>query len=237
MKKIILLIAIVALAASCNKAGNTEDKNMMERVSYVVGYNMGKQMAKDSLDIDVDSYLLGLRQAIKGDSSRFSAAETDSIMRQFQEFLGKRAKEKASREIEANSKDGNAFLESNKTKPNVKTTASGLQIEVLAEGGNTAPKETDVVNLNIKMMDIKGTVLFDSQQAGGPQPFKMNAQQFPAIDEAIKTMKLGQKVKLAVPPALAFGENGNPQLKIGPGQVLVMEVEMISVVDPAAAKK
>ena len=63
---------------------------------------------------------------------------------------------------EENQAAGIAFLSENAKKPNVKTTASGLQYEVLSKGtGTVSPSASDTVTVHYKGTTLDGTV-FDS---------------------------------------------------------------------------
>ena len=67
---------------------------------------------------------------------------------------------------EKNKTDGAKFLEENKKKPGVKTTASGLQYKVEKEGTGAQPKATDMVTVNYRVTSTDGTE-FDAYKAGG----------------------------------------------------------------------
>jgi FKBP-type peptidyl-prolyl cis-trans isomerase len=108
----------------------------------------------------------------------------------------------------------------------VKTTASGLQYKVITEGKGDKPKASDTVVVNYKGTLVDGTEFDSSYKRGEPATFPVN-QVIPGWTEALQMMPVGSKWELAIPPALAYGENAPPE--IGPNQALVFEVELMSI--------
>ncbi len=128
---------------------------------------------------------------------------------------------------EKNLMEANAYLEKNKQKPGVTTTASGLQYEELKAGNGTPPGPSDLATVNYRGTLIDGTQFDSSYDRGTPSTFPVNAV-IPGWTEALQLMKPGAKWKLTIPPNLAYGTRGAGP-KIGPNSTLVFEVELISV--------
>jgi len=115
----------------------------------------------------------------------------------------------------------------NATKEGVKTTASGLQYEVLTEGQGATPTADDKVTVNYRGTLVDGTEFDSSYKRGEPVSFPVNGV-IAGWTEALQLMKEGDKFRLVIPENLAYGERGAGQL-IGPGSTLVFEVELIKV--------
>ena len=122
--------------------------------------------------------------------------------------------------------EGEAFLQKNKLNPSVKTTASGLQYEVIREGNGPKPSATDTVTVHYKGTLLNGTEFDNSYTRGEPATFQLN-RVIPGWTEGVQLMSTGSKYKLYIPYALGYGLSGNGP--IPGGSVLVFEVELISI--------
>ena len=122
--------------------------------------------------------------------------------------------------------EGEAFLQKNKLNPSVKTTASGLQYEVIREGNGPKPSATDTVTVHYKGTLLNGTEFDNSYTRGEPATFQLN-RVIPGWTEGVQLMSTGSKYKFYIPYALGYGLSGNGP--IPGGSVLVFEVELISI--------
>lgn len=125
---------------------------------------------------------------------------------------------------------GEKFLAENGKKTGVKTTASGLQYEVLTEGKGPHPKTTDTVTVHYKGTLLNGEEFDSSHSRGQPVTFPVSGV-IPGWTEGLQLMSAGSKYKLYVPSALAYGEQG-AGVRIGPNETLVFEVELLSIGEP-----
>ncbi len=129
---------------------------------------------------------------------------------------------------EENKAAGEKFLAENTKKPNVKTTASGLQYEVLTPGkGKTNPAATDNVTVHYKGTSLDGKEFDSSYSRGKPTSFPLNGVN-PGWTEGVQLMTEGAKYKFYIPSTLAYGENGAGGA-IGPNETLIFEVELIKI--------
>ena len=129
---------------------------------------------------------------------------------------------------EQNARAGEAFLTENGKRSEVKTTASGLQYEVLEEGDGPRPEAGDQVVVHYTGKLIDGTVFDSSEERGEPATFGVT-QVIPGWVEALQLMKAGSKWRLFIPSQLAYGPQGAGGV-IGPNQTLIFDVNLIKVV-------
>lgn len=190
--------------------------------SYSVGVSMGEQLRASGLTsemISAQDLARGVRDAVAGKAS-LSDKDRENI-RTLVNSVG-----------EVNHAAAAKFLAQNGKKPDVVTTASGLQYKVLNAGSGESPKKTDEVTVNYKGTLINGTEFDSSYRRGQPATFPVN-QVIPGWTEALQLMKPGEKVQLFVPPNLGYDLNSRPP--IPPGSLLIFDVELLSVKAPAAA--
>ncbi len=122
---------------------------------------------------------------------------------------------------------GNEFLAQNKTQEGVKTTASGLQYQVLQQGtGTVHPKASDTVTVHYHGTLIDGTVFDSSVERGEPIAFPLN-RVIKGWTEGVQLMVEGDKYRFFIPSELAYGNRSTG--KIGGGSVLIFDVELLKI--------
>jgi FKBP-type peptidyl-prolyl cis-trans isomerase len=109
---------------------------------------------------------------------------------------------------------------------------SGLRYEIVQAGNGPAPKPTETVRVHYVGKLIDGTEFDSSVKRGEPAEFPLD-QVIPGWTEGIQKMNKGGKIKLYVPPHLAYGDDGRPG--IPPGSTLIFDVELLDIKAPAAA--
>jgi FKBP-type peptidyl-prolyl cis-trans isomerase len=220
--------AAKAPAAEPGKAPASADLATTEqRLSYGIGFNLGKRMKADSVPLDAASFSAGVADVMTGAQSRMTEEEIATEMKAYQEKAA--AEHEAAQKAlgEANVAASAAFLAQNKAKEGVVTTASGLQYEVLTAGTGPKPGADDTVEVHYRGTLVDGTE-FDSSYSRGESVTFGVGQVIPGWTEALQLMPKGSKWKLAIPPELAYGAGGAGQV-IGPNAALVFEVELISI--------
>jgi len=123
--------------------------------------------------------------------------------------------------------DPATYLAENKERAGVKTTASGLQYEVLKEGAGESPVATDTVAVHYEGRLTDGTVFDSSYQRGEPAVFRLD-QVIPGWTEGVQLMKPGAKYRFTIPPELGYGPEGAGGV-IPPNAVLVFDVELLAI--------
>ena len=200
---------------------------LQDRASYIIGLNLGQSLKTQEVPVTLDLIIQGLRDGLGGNNALLTPEEIQAAMQEFQQQLMNQQQSKRQAEGEKNMKASQAFLDQNKAKAGVKTTASGLQYEVVTEGTGESPKPTDRVTVHYRGTLPDGTEFDSSYARNEPATFPVNGV-IPGWVEALQLMKPGSKYKLVIPPALAYGERGAGG-DIGPNQVLLFDVELIKV--------
>ena len=131
---------------------------------------------------------------------------------------------KASQEVKA---EGEKFLAQNAKREGVKTTASGLQYEVLEATIGQKPKATDSVKVHYEGTLIDGTVFDSSYKRGEPISFPLNGV-IKGWTEGVQLMSVGSKFKFFIPYQLAYGESG-AGASIPPYAALIFTVELLGI--------
>jgi hypothetical protein len=132
---------------------------------------------------------------------------------------------------------GKAYLEENKTMPGVKTTASGLQYQIVNAGDASGPNPTpgQIVCVHYRGSFIEGNEFDSSYSRNLPTAFPSNGVIRGWI-EALAMMRAGDKWKLVIPSELAYGADGTRDQTIGPNEVLVFDVELLKLLDISMAE-
>src|SRR3989338_6090434 len=121
-------------------------------VSYCVGMSLGGSLMQQNLnELNVSAMAEAIQDAFAGKQARFSVEEANQII---QGYL----KVKGEKEFAQFKTDGEAFLAANGERPEVNTTASGLQYEILEEGAGEKPTLENSVTVHYHGTLTDGTV-------------------------------------------------------------------------------
>jgi len=190
------------------------------QASYTIGITFGEQMRHADIadQIDLDAVTRGMKDGLAG--KKTTAADQQQI-----NAYVRTARLRAAARNEAASKE---FLAKNAHEKGVITTASGLEYKVIEPGDPKAPAvmPSDEVSVQYRGTLLDGTEFDSSYARGVPMSFKVNGV-IPGWQEALALMKPGAKWVVFVPPALAYGANG--QGGIPGGSLLKFEVQLLSV--------
>src|SRR2546428_4120151 len=228
MKHFILIVSASLLALPLfGQEKSPQLKDQKDKVSYSIGMNIGFNLSRQKVDINPDILAAGIKDAIAG-KPQLTSDQVKDVMAQFEKDMEQKQKQAG----EKNKTEGAKFLEENKKKPGVKTTASGLEYKVEKEGSGPQPKPTDMVTVNYRGTLIDGTEFDSSYKRGQPATFPVNGV-IKGWTEALQLMKQGAKYQLVIPSNLAYAERAvSPDLAAN--STLIFEVELMDA-KPAPA--
>ena len=197
----------------------TED---IKAVSYCVGMSIAGSLMQQDLDgVSPEILAEAIADAFAGKEPLYTPEMANTIIQNYLQTAGEA-------KFGQNKEAGEAFLNENKTKEGIHTTATGLQYEILTEGNGNKPAATDSVTVHYHGTLIDGTVFDSSVMRGEPATFGVH-QVIPGWTEALQLMNQGAKFRLYIPQDLAYGANPHPGGPIKPYSALIFDVELLEI--------
>lgn len=221
--RMIVFLGVLFLVSQVNAQENLVLKSQKDKMSYIIGMDIGMNLKRQAIDIDSAILGRGVKDALTGAKPLLTQQEIQDTMQAFQKELMAKQAEVAKK----NKSEGEAFLAENKKKEGVKTLPSGLQYKVIRAGTGKKPTSTDTVTTHYRGTLINGTEFDSSYKRGQPASFPVSGV-IPGWTEALQLMEVGSKWQLFIPSNLAYGEKGAGNM-IGPNAVLIFEIELISI--------
>jgi FKBP-type peptidyl-prolyl cis-trans isomerase FklB len=225
MKRLILLAAFCSALFSmpllAEEAVKIEDENA--RINYSVGFQVGGDFRRQGIELDPEVVAKGVEDALSGNTPLLTPAEMRKELTGLQRRASARQRARAEQAAEAQRQAGRAFLEANKTKKGVQTTASGLQYKIIRKGSGRSPSGQDSVRVHYRGTRVDGTEFDSSYKRGTPAEFRLD-RVIKGWTEGLQLMKEGAMYELYIPPELAYGNRGRLA-----NQMLIFEIELLEV--------
>ena len=201
--------------------------NRGDSVAYAFGASVGRDLKRTGIeDINATVLAQAIADAFAGKESPFEEMEERELIMQAisvaQEKMNSQRRD-----------DALAFMEKNKTREGVITTASGLQYEVIRDSDGKRPTLNDTVTVHYKGQLADGQVFDSSYDRGEPATFPLG-RVIDGWQEGLQLMPVGAQYRIYIPYELGYGERGAGQ-DIPPYSPLVFDVELISVQAEAPA--
>ncbi|HYA12386.1 MAG TPA: FKBP-type peptidyl-prolyl cis-trans isomerase [Thermodesulfovibrionales bacterium] len=231
----LVVISIVLFASYVYAGEDLVLKDQKDKLSYSIGMNIGNNFKKQSIDVNPDVLIQGIKDALSGGKTLMTEQEVNETLMNFQKEMMAKQMARQKELGEKNKKEGEAFLAENMKKEDVKTLPSGLQYKVIKEGDGKTPKITDTVTVHYRGTLIDGTEFDSSYTRGQPATFPVKGV-IAGLTEALQLMKVGSKWQLFIPSNLAYGERGAGD-DIGPNATLIFEVELVSIKEQASKEE
>lgn len=237
MKKITLAaIALSTSMAVCSAnaawfSGSPKIDTKMDKVSYIIGYDMGEGFKAHNIEINSALVEQGIKDAVAGKKAALSQEEMQNIMNTFQKEMIEKAQARQKEQAEANATAGIAYLDNISKDPGVIKIETGLYYKVIKAGDGAIPKADDTVTVNYTGTLTDGKEFDSSYTRGKPATFKLN-QVIPGWTKALSEMPVGSTWEVYIAPELAYGKSAPPS--IGPNSTLIFKIDLISIGDEAA---
>ncbi|WP_158884306.1 FKBP-type peptidyl-prolyl cis-trans isomerase [Rhodanobacter sp. L36] len=215
--------SVYAQAAKTGAAG-TVDK---AKASYVVGWEIASQVPPIMRDeLDPVAVSNAVKAALSGQKPSMSDAEAKQVHDAFMAKIQAKYQAEMAKLGAKNKTEGEAFLAKNRSAAGVKTTASGLQYQVITQGTGARPGPNDTVSINYTGTFVDGQVFDASAKHPGGGAAKIPlAGVIPGFREGLMLMQVGGHYKLFIPSTQAYG--AEPQPPMPPNATLIFDVTLV----------
>lgn len=228
------LIGVVLLAGPVgivSAADSLSLDNENARINYSLGYQIGGDFKRQGIEMDSAAMMKGIEDALSAAEPLISAQDMQTTLTALKtKIVAEQRKrvEEQNRKLEEESKQ---FLEENAKQTGVVTTESGLQYQIIEPGTGKTPGPTDQVTVNYRGTLVDGKEFDSSYKRNQPTSFQLDGV-VKGWAEGLQLIKEGGKIKLFLPPALAYGERGPLAHR-----TLIFDVELLSVGEPPQAEQ
>jgi FKBP-type peptidyl-prolyl cis-trans isomerase len=219
--------AVPAAAPAAAKPKFTE-----AQVAEAYGWYMAAQLGLRQLEFNkdqIEAMARGMVGAVSGGQPTFDAKE---IGPELEAFLGKKQENFMTKLRYQQISEGAGFFAKLKENKNVVELPSGLRYEIVKPGSSTFPKPGQLVSIHYTGTLVGGQTFDSSVERAQPVDLLLQAATaqnpngvIPGMFEGLQKVGVGGKIKLYIPPSLAYGDQGSQV--IPPGATLIFEVDVI----------
>ncbi len=225
---------VQAQASKAGASGGTVDK---AKASYIVGYQLvGSMPAAMRESVDPAATAKAVQEALSGVKPNMTPTEAEAVMRPFMASVEAKAKAQYDQVAAKFKADGDAYLAKNKAEPGVKTTASGLQYQVVTQGTGARPGPNDTVTINYTGSFTNGEVFDDSSKHNPPGAATIPLSGvIPGFKEGLQLMQVGGHYKFVIPANLAYGAQPPQGSPMPPNATLIFDVTLVKTAAGSAS--
>jgi FKBP-type peptidyl-prolyl cis-trans isomerase FklB len=238
MKKYLALAISSALLTACQQSEDSNassgnytpagtPRSISEKVGYSLGVDVASYLKEGQVGMDEGHFVQGFLDAWQAKDLAMTPEERNKALTEAQQAAIAMQEEKYKEVLARNMASSKAFLTEAAKGEGVQTTSSDLLYKEMAAGEGDSPGAQDIVQVHYTGTLPDGTVFDSSVERGEPVEFPLD-QVIPGWTEGVQLMKKGGKMRIWLPPELAYGEQGSPPA-IGPNQALMFDIELLDI--------
>lgn len=219
-----LLAATTMGTALAQDAATATDKG---KLSYAVGYQIGRDFAERKLDVDIETVIRAIRDGQAKRAPTVPEEQMGAALQAMQRKLAEEAKAEFDKVANENKQKSDAFLASNKTKTGVQVLSSGIQYRVIENGTGARPSAASKVEIHLRGSISTGQEFASTYQGNKPLELVVDEAPMQGLRTVLPMMNVGSRWEIFLPPDQAYG--ADPRSPIGPNQAVVLDVKLVSV--------
>jgi FKBP-type peptidyl-prolyl cis-trans isomerase FklB len=227
------LLGVAVLVSSASLSVMAEELKLEDetaRINYSLGYQIGGDFKRQGLEMNPAAVTKGIEDALSEAVPLMTPEEMQTTLTELKRKLVAQQKQKAEEQAAKLQAESEQFLEENAKQEGVLITESGLQYQIIEPGAGKTPTPTDKVTVNYQGTLVDGKEFDSSYKRGKPVSFQLDGV-VKGWTEGLQLIKEGGKIKLFLPPELAYGDRGPLAHR-----ALIFDVELLSVGEPEKAE-
>ena len=225
-KMFIAATAMSLVIGSAVAAPKTVLKTNKDKLSYTIGYQIGKSFKSQQISIKSTLFQKGFSTALRGKKGLLTEKQMTTVQENFRKAMTAKMLAKQNKLAKTNGSKSDAFMNKIASINGVKKLETGLYYKVIKTGTGDLPTASDTVVVNYEGKLINGKVFDSSYARKQPATFQVG-KVIPGWTKALQKMPVGSTWELYISPKLAYGKLAPPS--IGPNQALKFKVELISI--------
>jgi len=225
MRFVFAIMALIALSATPAVAQDLSSEK--GKLSYSVGWDIGKDIERRGAEFDVETLIAAIRDSAAGKEPQVPSEEMVALLTALQQKVRQEQAEAFQKLAEENQVKSEEFLAANRSKNGIVALPSGIQYRIIEEGDGARPTMESTVKVHYRGSKVNGLEFDSSFARGVPEQFTVNSV-LKGWQEVLPLMKTGSTWQVFVPPELAFGPRGNPP--VGPNEALIFDLKLVEIV-------
>jgi FKBP-type peptidyl-prolyl cis-trans isomerase FklB len=225
MRFVFAIMALIALSATPAVAQDLSSEK--GKLSYSVGWDIGKDIERRGAEFDVETLIAAIRDSAAGKEPQVPSEEMVALLTALQQKVRQEQAEAFQKLAEENQVKSEEFLAANRSKNGIVALPSGIQYRIIEEGDGARPTMESTVKVHYRGSKVNGLEFDSSFARGVPEQFTVNSV-LKGWQEVLPLMKTGSTWQIFVPPELAFGPRGNPP--VGPNEALIFDLKLVEIV-------
>lgn len=219
----------VALLAATTMSGAVAQDTTSEKgkLSYAVGYQIGRDMSERKIDIDLNTVIRAVQDGYAKRDPSVPPEQMGAALEAMQKKMVEQAKAEFDKVAGENKRKSDAFLAQNRSKAGVQTLSSGIQYRVIETGTGAKPTANSTVSMHFRGSLSTGQEFASTYQGNEPVTITVSEAPLPGLRQVLPMMTQGSRWEVYFPPDQAYGDN--PRSPIGPSQAVVFDVKLVEV--------
>ena len=225
--KLRLLAAATTALLLAGTAAAQDTSTEKGKLSYALGYDLGRNAAESGEQLDVNAIVKGLQEGFAKKEPTVPVDQLRTAVQNMQQRQAAKAKAEFDRAAAQNKTKSDGFVAQNKAKAGVKALPSGVQYRVIETGTGAKPTMANAVQLEVAGPFPWGERPQQARPAQQIPSVKLSEIEMPAMREVLQQMPAGSKWEVTLPADKAYG--ADPRSGFPPNVAVQFEVKLVSV--------
>ncbi len=227
MKLRLIAVVVTALVLSAGNAAAQDTSSEKGKLSYALGYDLGRNASESGEQLDVNTIVKGLQDGYAKKAPSVPVEQLKTAVQNMQQRQQAKAKAEYEKAAAANKTRSDSYIAANKAKAGVKTLPSGVQYRVIEVGSGAKPNQANTVQLEVAGPYPWGERQTPARPAQPIAAIKVSEIEMPAMREVLLQMPAGSKWEVTLPADKAYG--ADPRTPFPPNVAVQFEIKLIGV--------